>query len=155
MFLFFLKKTADLISPKLVKIFRALLTSESFSELWRISNVSPIPKGGTPSQFPFEYRLISITPVISTIFEKLIVKRLYKSGNAELSLVLERVLVQQMLSLLLTHLFNVFKEFLTNQKQRATVDNKFSQIKASSVWSSTRKFPWATFIYIIYCRYVE
>ena len=68
MFSLFLKKTADLISPKLAQIFRAHLISDSFLELRRIVNVIPIPKGSTPSQFLLEYRTISITPIISKIF---------------------------------------------------------------------------------------
>ena len=40
----FLKKNVDLISAKLAKIFRALLLSGSFPKLWRIANVTPIPK---------------------------------------------------------------------------------------------------------------
>ena len=54
MFPLFLKKTADIIFPKLAKICRALLTSGSFLELWRIANVTPILKGNTPTQFPLE-----------------------------------------------------------------------------------------------------
>ena len=78
----FLKKTADIVSPKLAKIFRDLLTSGSFPKPWRTANVTPIPKGSTPTQFPLEYRPISITPIISKIFEKLIARRLYKYANS-------------------------------------------------------------------------
>ena len=49
MFLLFLKKTAVLISPKLSKIFCALLTFGSFPELRRLANVTPIPKGSIPT----------------------------------------------------------------------------------------------------------
>ena len=49
MFYLFLKKTADLFSPKLAKPFLALLTSGSFPESWRIAYVSPIPKDSTPT----------------------------------------------------------------------------------------------------------
>ena len=79
----FLMKIADFISSKLAKIFRALLTSGSFLESWRIANVTPIPKGSTPVEFPLEYRPISITPIILKIFEKLIERRLYKFANSE------------------------------------------------------------------------
>ena len=37
-----------------------------------------MPKGSSPSQFPSDYRLISITPIISKIYEKLISRRLFK-----------------------------------------------------------------------------
>ena len=83
MFYLFLKKTADLFSPKLAKPFLALLTSGSFPESWRIANVKPILKSSTPIQFPLEYRSIYITPIISKIFEKLIARKLYKFANAE------------------------------------------------------------------------
>ena len=72
----FLKKTADIVSPKLAKIFHDLLTSGSFPKSLRTANVTPIPKGSTPTQSPLEYRPISITPIISKIFEKFIERRL-------------------------------------------------------------------------------
>ena len=87
-FLYF-KKNADLIYPKLAKIFHALLTSGSFPELWRIANVIPISKGNTPTQFLHEYRPIA--------------RRLYKFANAEKKLLQTQfgfrkgLLVQQML----------------------------------------------------------
>ena len=74
------------IFPKLAKFFRALLTSSSFDESWKIDNVTPIPKGSTPTQFPLEYRPISITPIISKIYKKLTVRRLYKFVNVEKTL---------------------------------------------------------------------
>ena len=78
----FLKETADLLAPKLAKIFRDLMRSGSFPESWRTANVTPIPKGSSPTQFPLDYRPISITPIISKIYEKLISRRLYKYADS-------------------------------------------------------------------------
>ena len=74
----FLVKIAKQLAPKLACIFRRLLASGSFPELWRSANVTPIPKGSSPTQFPSDYRPISITPILSKIYEKLIYRRLYK-----------------------------------------------------------------------------
>ena len=57
-------------------IFRALLRKGSFPVCWRTANVTPIPKGSSPSIHPGDYRPISITPVLSKIFERLPAKRL-------------------------------------------------------------------------------
>ena len=57
-------------------IFRILIRRGSFPECWRSANVTPIPKGSSPSIYPSEYRPISITPVLSKIFERLLAKRL-------------------------------------------------------------------------------
>ena len=42
------------------------------------ANITPIPKVTSPSQFPLDYRPISITPIISKFYEKLILRWLYK-----------------------------------------------------------------------------
>ena len=55
----------------IVKIFRGLIATGSFPALWRTTNITPIPKGTSPSQFPLDYRPISITPIISKVYEKL------------------------------------------------------------------------------------
>ena len=65
------------MASKLAKIFRDLSKSGSFRVCWRTANITPIPKGSSPSQFPSDYRPISITPVLSKVFEKLISRRLH------------------------------------------------------------------------------
>ena len=74
----FLKKISNLLAPKLARIFRILIRLGSFPKVWRTANVTPIPKGTSPSPFPIEYRPISLTPILSKIYERLIFERLYK-----------------------------------------------------------------------------
>ena len=68
---------ADIIAPKLTAMFRALVRKGSFPLDWRSAHITPIPKGSLSSS-PTDYRPISITPVISKVFEKLISSRLSK-----------------------------------------------------------------------------
>ena len=42
------------------------------------ANITQIPKGASPSQFSLDYRPISITSIISKVYEKLFSQRLYK-----------------------------------------------------------------------------
>ncbi|MEM8780580.1 MAG: reverse transcriptase family protein, partial [Cyanobacteria bacterium P01_G01_bin.49] len=72
----FLKKLAKPLAPKLTKLFRVLLSSGSFPHVWRSANIIPIPKGNSCSQYPMDYRPISITPVLSKIYEKLLSRKL-------------------------------------------------------------------------------
>ena len=72
----FLKKTANIIAPKITAIFRKLVRLSCFPSLWRTGNIAALPKGLNPSSSPSEYRPISITPVLSKIFEKVLSKRL-------------------------------------------------------------------------------
>ena len=67
----FYKKIAAVLAPKLSVIFRKLLRSGSFPACWRTANVTPVPKG-PPSPDVVDYRPISITPVLSKVFERLI-----------------------------------------------------------------------------------
>ena len=71
MFLLFLKRTADILAPRLSVVFRRLLRLGSFPACWRQANITPIPKG-PPSSSVANYRPISITPVLSKVFERLV-----------------------------------------------------------------------------------
>ena len=45
MFPLFLKRTADVMAPRLSEVFRRLVRRGSFAACWRQANVTPIPKG--------------------------------------------------------------------------------------------------------------
>ena len=67
MFPLFLKRTADVIAPRLSVVLRRLVRLGSFPVCWRQANVTTIPKG-PPSSSVANYRLISITSVLSKVF---------------------------------------------------------------------------------------
>ena len=71
MFPLFLKTTADVMSPRLSVVFRRLVRLGSFLACWRQANVTPIPKG-PPFSSVANYRPISITSVLSKVFERLV-----------------------------------------------------------------------------------
>ena len=70
----FFQKTASVLAPKLSCLFRRLLCGGEFPLEWRIADVTPIPKGPL-SALVCNYRPISITPVLSKVFERLIALR--------------------------------------------------------------------------------
>ena len=74
----FLKKNAQVLAPKISTILRKLIRAGSFPSFWRSGNITPLPKGASASSDPSDYRPITITPVLSKIFEKLLYKRLSK-----------------------------------------------------------------------------
>ena len=76
MFPLFLKKTADVMAPRLSAVFRRLVCLGSFPPCWRQANVTPIPKG-PPSSSVANHLPISITSVLSIkVFEHLVSVRL-------------------------------------------------------------------------------
>ena len=75
MFPLFLKRTADDIAPRLSVVFWRLAHMGSFQACWRQANVTPIPKGPLSSSVA-NYRPISITSVLSNVFERLVSVRL-------------------------------------------------------------------------------
>ena len=77
MFPLFLKKTAVVLAPRLAVIFRRLLRLGRFHICWRVANVTPIPKG-PPFSSASNYRLISLTPILSKVFERLVSVRLVR-----------------------------------------------------------------------------
>lgn len=73
----FFRETASVLAPKLSCIFRKLLRGGGFPAQWRVADITPIPKGPVSSLLS-GYRPISITPVLSKIYERLISVRLYR-----------------------------------------------------------------------------
>ena len=71
MFPLFLKRTADVMAPRLSVVFRWLVRLGSFQACWRQANVTPIPKG-PPTSSVANYRPISITSVLSKVFKLLV-----------------------------------------------------------------------------------
>ena len=71
-----LKRLSSQLAPKLAVILRILIRQGAFSECWRSGNITPIPKGSSSSPSPNDYRPITITPILSKIFERLLAKRL-------------------------------------------------------------------------------
>ena len=59
------------MAPHLSVVFRRLVCLGSFPASWRQANVTPIPKG-PPSSSVANYRPISITSVLSKVFESLV-----------------------------------------------------------------------------------
>ena len=66
-----LKKTTEVLAPRLAVIFRWLLRLGSFPVCWRVANVTPIPKGPLSSSAS-NYRPTSLTPILSKVFERLV-----------------------------------------------------------------------------------
>ena len=73
--LFFIK-TAHFLAPKIAVIFRKLTRVGKFSLCWRRANITSTSKSVTAGSCPSDYRPISITPILSKIFERLLAKRL-------------------------------------------------------------------------------
>ena len=71
----FFKKLSPVLAPKLSIIFRRLIKEGCFPGSWKCANVVPIPKGPL-SAFLSDYRPISITPVLSKVYERLVAVRL-------------------------------------------------------------------------------
>ena len=67
----FLKRTANVMALRLSVVFRQLVRLGSFPACWRQANVTPIPKGPSSSSVA-NYRPISITSVLSKVFERLV-----------------------------------------------------------------------------------
>ena len=75
MFPLFLKRTADVMAPRLSVVFRRLVRLGNYPDCRRQANVTSIPKGRPSSSVP-NYRPIFITSVLSIVFERLVSVRL-------------------------------------------------------------------------------
>ena len=70
MFPLFLQRTAEVL-PRISVVFRQLVHLGHFPPCWKHGNVAQIPKG-PPSSSVANYRLISITSVLSMVSERLL-----------------------------------------------------------------------------------
>ena len=77
-----LKKTSEVLDPRIAVVFRRLLRLGSFPACWRVANVTPIPKG-PPSSSVSNHRLISLTQHRSKVFERPVSVRLGVLWSAE------------------------------------------------------------------------
>ena len=75
MFPLFLKRTADVMAPRLSVVFRRFVRLGSFPASWRQANAILIPKGPTSSSVA-NYRSIPITSILAKVFERLVSVRL-------------------------------------------------------------------------------
>ena len=57
-------------------VLRKLVRIGGFSMCWRVGNITPVPKSGSVNFCSSGYRLITITPVLSKVFEHLLAKHL-------------------------------------------------------------------------------
>ena len=71
MFPLFLPKTADVLAPRLGVVFRQFIRLSSLPACWRPAYLTPIPKGPPSSSFA-NYRPISITSILSKVFERMV-----------------------------------------------------------------------------------
>lgn len=61
---------------KITKIINAVFRLQYVPQLWKIAEVIMIPKPGKPLDQPTSYRPISLLPVLSKLFEKILLKRI-------------------------------------------------------------------------------
>jgi len=64
------------VSEWLSKLFNKCMTTGEFPDSWKIAHITPIPKVHSPSSSS-EYRPISVLPVLSKLFEKILYHRVY------------------------------------------------------------------------------
>ena len=71
----FLKKVADIIAPKQSIVFRGLIRRGSFPVCWWSASVTATLKGALSPEWE-KYHQISITPILSKVYEKLVSHKL-------------------------------------------------------------------------------
>ena len=71
----YLKLSAHIIAPHLTNIINTSLDLNIFPDAWKVSRIAPVPKVDCPTSMD-DYRPISILPILSKIFEKIIITQL-------------------------------------------------------------------------------
>ncbi|XP_065179965.1 CUB and sushi domain-containing protein 1-like [Sycon ciliatum] len=70
-----LKSCADLLAPSLMLIFNKSLSEGQQPPNMKIANITPVYKGGDPSQ-PTNYRPVSLLPIVSKLLERIVHEQL-------------------------------------------------------------------------------
>ncbi|KAL7637445.1 UNVERIFIED_CONTAM: hypothetical protein RMT77_012173 [Armadillidium vulgare] len=76
-----LKTCASELAPCLSKLFRLCLSTSTFPSCWKSALIQPVPKKGDPSQ-PSNYRPISLTSILSKVFECILNRKIWKHLNS-------------------------------------------------------------------------
>ena len=78
---YFLKMALPFLENSIAMLFNTSLETGIFPDIWKISRVAPIYKEGDKSE-KSNYRPISVLPVISRLFERLLYDQLYQHLNS-------------------------------------------------------------------------
>ena len=78
---YFLKMALPFLENSIAMLFNTSLETGIFPDIWKISRVAPIYKEGDKSE-KSNYRPISVRPVISRLFERLVYDQLYQHLNS-------------------------------------------------------------------------
>jgi hypothetical protein len=62
----------------ITQLFNAVLLKTYFPAQWKVAQIIPILKPGKPLNEITPYRSISLLPIASKVFEKLLLKRLFR-----------------------------------------------------------------------------
>src|ERR1700755_2275029 len=76
-----LKTCASELAPCLGKLFRLCLSTSTSPSCWKRALIQPVPKKGDPSQHS-NYRPISLTSVLSKVFESILNRKIWKNLNS-------------------------------------------------------------------------
>ena len=71
-----LKLSSSIVGPSLAYVFKCCIDAEIFPNEWKIAKVTPLFKKGFKRELG-NYRPISVLPLVSKIFEKIIYRQLY------------------------------------------------------------------------------
>lgn len=71
-----LKELSDRALIYIRNIFNAILRLDYYPKVWKVSKIIAIPKPGKDATRPSSYRPISLLPIVSKIFEKLLLDRI-------------------------------------------------------------------------------
>jgi hypothetical protein len=72
----FLKELPEVGMLAITRLFNSILRTGHYLGLWKFSQIIPILKPGKPPKEAQSYRPISLLPVLSKVFEKLLITRI-------------------------------------------------------------------------------
>ena len=75
-----LKMAASIVTPSLTAIFTKSIITGIYPTEWKMARVTPVFKKGEKSDLN-DYRPISVIPVVSKVFEKIVYDQLYQYLN--------------------------------------------------------------------------
>ena len=89
----FIKPVAEYLESPLTFIIINFIVTSAFSGVCKIARISPIPKIVNPSELK-DYRSISIVPILSKIYEKLVLKQMNNLFTTNINQDIEKITQQ-------------------------------------------------------------
>lgn len=139
-----IKNSPPALKKRLLQLYNNILHSGTYPHDWKTALLAPIPKPGKNPNNVDGYRPISLIPVLSKIFEKLIATRFWKQTNKKISEIQHAFLPKHGVHSICHQLESSLRYNLSNRKHNVIlsedIEKAFDRVVSTFVLDELREW---------------